>query len=237
MMTNSNRYILFYKPYGVVSAFTDRDGHTTLKSFIPLPNVYPVGRLDLDSEGLLFLCDDGPLAHRMTSPEYEHPKTYLVQVEGEVPEAKIAELEAGVEIKGKRTRRCKVLQIPEPELVDRGKPVTPHGPTTWLRIVLYEGRKRQIRHMTAAVGFPTLRILRVAIGPLSLSDLKPGEWRELTQKEIDLLRQSVKQKPASRGRTPEASPGNTGESQYQNAGRRSPARGNHPSDVNGPKRK
>ena len=187
-MNHTTRYILLNKPFDVVSAFTDSDGHATLKAYLDIPDVYPAGRLDLDSEGLLFLSNDGPLMHQLTDPRFEHTKTYFVQVEGEVDPAAVAKLEAGVIVKGEQTRRCSALVIPTPDFPERSKPVTPHGPTTWLRIVLKEGKKRQIRHMTAAVGFPTLRIIRVAIGPLGLGELQPGEWRELRPEEVALLK-------------------------------------------------
>jgi 23S rRNA pseudouridine2457 synthase len=188
MMNVNKRYILLNKPYGVVSSFTDSDGHTTLKDLVDVPDVYAAGRLDLDSEGLLFLSNDGPLMHALTDPRFEHTKTYFVQVEGVIGPEAVARLEAGVEVKGELTRRCQAMLIPEPELPARPKPVTPHAPTSWLRIVLKEGKKRQIRHMTAAVGFPTLRIFRVAIGPLGVGDLRVGEWRDLTPAEVTLLK-------------------------------------------------
>lgn len=187
-MNINKRYILLNKPYGVVSAFTDSDGHATLKDLVAVPEVYAAGRLDLDSEGLLFLSNDGPLMHALTDPRFEHTKTYFVQVEGLVGADIVARLESGVEVKGEMTRRCQVMLIPEPDLPARPKPVTPHGPTCWLRIVLREGKKRQIRHMTAAVGFPTLRIFRVAIGPIGIGDLQVGEWRELSASEVALLK-------------------------------------------------
>ena len=193
-MSEVYRYILLNKPYGVVTAFTDKEGHATLKALIDLPDVYPAGRLDLDSEGLLFLSNDGPLMHALTDPRYEHPKTYFVQVEGQVAPETLARLMSGVEVKGAMTRRCQALIIPEPDLPPRAKPVTPHGPTTWLRIVLREGKKRQIRHMTAAVGHPTLRLVRVAIGPLSLGSLQPGEWRELGGEEVRRLKEGLRRR-------------------------------------------
>ncbi len=188
-------YIAFYKPYGVLTAFTDDSEpaavaaeRETLKAYIDVPGVYPAGRLDLDSEGLLLLTSDGGLAHRLTDPRYNHPKTYFVQVEGEVTPETLAQLESGVEIKGYHTRRAQVMPITEPDLPPRRKPVTPHGATAWLRIVLREGKKRQIRHMTAAVGLPTLRLVRVAIGPIGLGDLQPGQWRHLTPAEVVALK-------------------------------------------------
>ncbi len=182
--------IAFYKPYGVLSAFTDMAGRPTLKDYIQVPDVYPVGRLDLDSEGLLLLSNDGDLIHRLTHPRHHVAKTYLVQVEGIITPEAVAALQRGVVIKGRRTRRCQVVVIPEPELPPREKPVTPHGPTSWLRIVLFEGMKRQIRHMTAAVGFPTLRLVRIAVGPINLEGLLPGQWRFLSPLEVARLQEA-----------------------------------------------
>ena len=187
-----NRILLFNKPYGVPSTFTDELGRETLKAYIPIEGVYAAGRLDLDSEGLLVLSDDGELIHRLTEPGHHLPKTYLVQVEGSVSADAIAQLQQGVDIQGYHTRRCRVLPVPEPSFPPRSKPITPHGPTSWLRIELEEGKKRQIRHMTASVGLPTLRLVRVAIGPLHLGDLKPGEWRELEPEEKIRLEKALK---------------------------------------------
>jgi 23S rRNA pseudouridine2457 synthase len=181
-------YVIFNKPYGVLSNFVDPEGRVTLSSFIQLPGIYAAGRLDYDSEGLLVLTDDGKLIHQLTDPEHHLPKTYLVQVEGTLTADAHYQLERGVVYQGKKTRPCQVIPIPDPNLPERSKPVTPHGVTARLRIVLREGRKRQIRHMTAAVGLPALRIYRIAIGNLTLGDLEPGEWRKLAPSEIELLR-------------------------------------------------
>lgn len=190
---NKNIYIKFNKPYGVLCAFTDPEGRPTLSDHIKLPDVYAAGRLDMDSEGLLFLTNDGQVNHRITAPRHHLPKTYLVQVEG-VPDGKaINQLKQGVMIKGDyRTKRCQVMVIPEPNLPERTKPVTPHGPTTWLRIVISEGKKRQVRQMTAAVGLPTLRLFRNAIGPIFVGNLQPGEWAYLTKGEEDRLKKALK---------------------------------------------
>lgn len=203
---NGYRYVIFYKPDGVLTAFTDLEGRETLKEYIPVPDIYPAGRLDLDSEGLLLLTDDGVLAHRVTDPRYDHPKTYLVQVEGIPQPGQLDRLESGVEIKGRRTRRCQAMVVEDPNLPPRRKPLTPHAETRWLRIVLREGMKRQVRHMTAAVGLPTLRLVRVAIGPLGLGELQPGDWRYLTPAEVKLLKEmtrtvstGVKKRPGSPG--------------------------------------
>ncbi|MGB3262350.1 MAG: pseudouridine synthase [Microcoleus sp.] len=184
------RYILFYKPYDVLTQFTDNSSETkrsTLKDYIPIPDVYAVGRLDRDSEGLLLLTDDGQMQHRLSDPKFAHPRTYLVQVE-RVPDAgAIALLQTGVTIQDYRTRSAKVqLLSAEPQLPPRQPPIRfrKNIPTAWLEMTLTEGRNRQVRRMTAAVGFPTLRLVRSAIGHLQLNDLKPGEWRELTQADL-----------------------------------------------------
>jgi 23S rRNA pseudouridine2457 synthase len=182
------RYLLFNKPYGVLSQFTDAAGRLTLKEYIDVPGVYAAGRLDYDSEGLLLLTDDGGLIRRLTDPRFHLPKTYLVQVEGLVTPEAIQKLETGLLIQGYHTRPCQAQAIPEPDLPPRPKPITPHAPTCWLRIVLHEGKKRQVRHMTAAVGLPTLRLVRLAIGPLELGSLQPGQWRALRGEEVTGLR-------------------------------------------------
>ena len=183
------RYILFNKPYGVLSQFTDEGtGHPTLKQYIEVPAVYAAGRLDRDSEGLLLLTDDGALIKKLTDPQHHIEKTYWVMVEGDPTQGKLIQLERGIQLKDYWTLPAKVRLIPDPGLPPRPKPVTPHGPTAWIEIKLREGKKRQIRHMTAAVGLFTLRLLRVAIGPIQLHDLKSGEWRELTPNEIKNLK-------------------------------------------------
>jgi 23S rRNA pseudouridine2457 synthase len=181
--------ILFHKPYGVLSQFTDEGtGHPTLKEFIPIPNVYAAGRLDRDSEGLLLLTDDGALIKRLTDPIQHMEKTYWVLVEGDPTPDKLTQIENGIQLKDYRTLPATARLIPAPSLPPRPKPVTPHGPTTWLELKLREGKKRQIRHMTAAVGLFTLRLVRIAIGPLTINGLQPGEWRALTVEEVARLR-------------------------------------------------
>jgi 23S rRNA pseudouridine2457 synthase len=181
--------IIFNKPYGVLSQFTDEGtGHPTLKDYIKVPGVYPAGRLDRDSEGLLLLTDNGPLIKRLTDPLHHVEKTYWVLIEGEPTEEALNRLRRGMQLKGYRTRTAKVRLIPDPGLPPRSKPVTPHGSATWLEIKLREGKKRQIRHMTATVHLFTLRLVRVAIGNIGLGDIKPGEWRELTEKELNSLK-------------------------------------------------
>jgi len=183
------RYILFNKPYGVLSQFTDEGtGHPTLKKYIGIPDVYAAGRLDRDSEGLLLLTDDGSLIKRLTDPKHHIEKTYWILIEGDPTPDKLIRLERGIQLKDYRTLPAKARLIPDPNLPPRPKPVTPHGPTFWLEIKLREGKKRQIRHMTAAVGIPTLRLVRVAIGEIKLNTLEYGTWRDLTQTEIKLLK-------------------------------------------------
>ena len=189
-LDNACHYLLLNKPYGVLCAFTDDEGRPTLAEYVPVPGVYAAGRLDLDSEGLVLLTDDGWLSHRLTHPRYRHTKTYLVQVEGQPGVEALQALRRGVVVKGRRTAKARVeLLDEEPDLPPRDVPIRYRKsvPTSWLRIVLTEGRKRQVRHMTAAVGHPTLRLVRVAIGPLEMGDLAPGEWRPLTPGELDAL--------------------------------------------------
>jgi 23S rRNA pseudouridine2457 synthase len=184
----NKQYLIFNKPYGVLSQFTDEGtGHPTLKKFIDVPEVYAAGRLDRDSEGLLLLTNDGQLIKQLTDPHQHSQKTYLVQVEGDPTPEKLKQLEAGVTIQGYRTLPCKIRTIPEPNLLPRDKPVTPHGPTSWIEIMLREGKKRQIRHMTALVGLFTLRIVRISIGSVKLGDLPVGGSRNLTPSEIKQL--------------------------------------------------
>jgi 23S rRNA pseudouridine2457 synthase len=205
------RYLMLNKPYDVQSQFSGDDPARTLKGYVPVPGVYPVGRLDMDSEGLLLLTDDGPLAHRLTDPRYDHAKTYWVQVERVPDEAALEHLRQGVVIQGERTRPAEVRLLEDaPELPERPVPVRfrKNVPTAWLEVRLREGRNRQIRRMTAAVGYPTLRIYRVALGPVSLGDLAPGSWRELRPDEVEALKQlsrNTAKQPESRG-TPQSAP-------------------------------
>lgn len=182
----SHRYLLFYKPYGVLSQFTDAEQRATLKDYIPVRGVYPVGRLDRDSEGLLLLTSNGPLQHRLSHPKFGHPRTYWVQVERIPDEDSLAQLRRGVVIRQYRTRPAEVQRLASPpDLPPREPPIRfrKQVPTAWLCMTLTEGKNRQVRRMTAAVGFPTLRLVRVAIGSLQLSELQPGQWRPLTASE------------------------------------------------------
>ena len=183
--------LLFNKPFNVLSAFTDPGGRATLADYVPAPGVYAAGRLDYDSEGLLLLTDDGALIHALTDPGHELAKVYYVQVEGLVTESAAAQLRQGVVLRGERTRPAEADVVADPGLPPRPVPVRAYHPTSWLRVALREGKKRQLRRMTAAVGFPTLRLVRWAIGPFTLDGLAPGEWRELTAAEAGRLRQSL----------------------------------------------
>jgi pseudouridine synthase len=182
--------LALFKPYGVLCRFTDRAGRPTLADYVDVPGVYPAGRLDKDSEGLLLLTDDGRLANLITHPRHKLPKVYLAQVENLPGAEALARLRTGVEIKGVKTRPAQAeLLAAEPALPPRPVPIRYRKsiPTAWLRITLNEGRNRQVRRMTAAVGHPTLRLVRVAVGPVELGALEPGEWRELTALEIGQL--------------------------------------------------
>ena len=175
------RLILLNKPYNVLCKFTDAAGRPTLADYIKIPGVYPTGRLDQDSEGLVLLTDDGGLQHRLSDPRHKLAKTYWVQVEGEPDAVALGRLCGGVLIEGRKTHPAKARRITEPALWPRDPPIRFRKsiPTAWLEIILTEGRNRQVRRMTAAVGHPTLRLIRYAVGPYTLSGLNPSEWREV----------------------------------------------------------
>ncbi|GAB3726836.1 rRNA large subunit pseudouridine synthase E [Hymenobacter agri] len=185
------RYILLNKPYEVLTHFTDEHGRATLKDFVPVPNVYPVGRLDFDSEGLLLLTDDKQLQHRLSDPKFKVPKTYWAQVEGTVSETALQQLRRGVQIKEGFTAPGQAAEMTEPaHLWPRHPPIRYRAsiPTSWLEIQISQGMNRQVRKMCAAVGLPCLRLVRAAIGPLGLGELQPGQWRDLTPDEVQALR-------------------------------------------------
>ena len=177
-----SKLILFNKPFGVLPQFTDRGSDTkraTLSDYIDLPGVYPAGRLDRDSEGLMMLTGDGKLQARIADPKYKMPKAYLVQVEGEVGDESLVMLRDGIELKDGKTRPAEVERIDEPDLWPRDPPIRVRMsvPDSWLKLTISEGRNRQVRRMTAAVGHPTLRLVRWSVGDWSLEGLQPGEWR------------------------------------------------------------
>jgi 23S rRNA pseudouridine2457 synthase len=190
------RYLLLNKPYEVLTQFTDEHGRATLKDFVSVPEVYPVGRLDFDSEGLLLLTDDKQLQHRLSDPRYKVPKTYWAQVEGQPTEEALAKLRQGVQIKESFTLPAEVRALDEADSADlwpRNPPIRYRAsiPTSWLEITISQGMNRQVRKMCAAVGLPCLRLVRVALGEVLLSPLAPGTWRELTTDEVATLRQTA----------------------------------------------
>ena len=177
-----SRLILFNKPYGVLCQFSDDgSGKPTLAQYVKVPGVYPAGRLDTDSEGLLLLTDDGKLQARIADPQFKLAKTYLVQVEGVPDAAALEALRRGVQLKDGLTRPAGAEAIPPPALRPRQPPIRVRAsiPDSWIKLTLREGKNRQVRRMTAAVGYPTLRLVRWGIGDWSVEGLEPGAWREV----------------------------------------------------------
>ncbi len=186
--------IRFWKPYGVLTQFTDPQGRPTLADYIRMPNVYAAGRLDMDSEGLLLLTDAARLKTRLTDPKFEHPRTYLVQVERIPDDDALRRLREGVVLKDGKTRPAEVELLENaPELPERPVPIRyrKNVMDCWIRLTITEGKNRQVRRMTAAVGHPTLRLVRWAIGPITLAGLQPGEWLKLNKNEMDQLWKSA----------------------------------------------
>lgn len=181
-MTTRSRLLLVNKPFRVLCQFSDAEGRATLADYVRVPGVYAAGRLDYDSEGLLLLTNDGALQHRIAEPRHALSKTYWVQVEGVVTADALARLRSGVRLADGVTKPARAEQIPEPAIWERTPPVRfrKRVPTSWLALTLTEGRNRQVRRMTAAVGLPTLRLIRVRVGDWELGDLQPGETRELS---------------------------------------------------------
>ena len=182
--TGPSRLLCFNKPYGVLSQFTPEGRWRGLKEYIDVPGVHAAGRLDADSEGLLLLTNDGPLQARIADPRFKMEKTYWVQVEGAPGEAALAQWRAGVDLNDGRTLPARARLLPEPpSLWERNPPIRVRQsiPTAWIELVIREGRNRQVRRMTAALGFPTLRLVRMAIGPYSLDGLEPGVWLDIAR--------------------------------------------------------
>ena len=191
-----NRYFIFHKPFNVLCQFSPEGEKITLSQFLSdIPkNIYPVGRLDFDSEGLLLLTNDKQLNHQLLDPKFKHPRNYLAQVEGEINEQAITQLENGVSINvnGKiySTQKARAIILRElPEIPERNPPIRfrKNIPTSWLSLTITEGKNRQVRKMTAAVGYPTLRLIRYSIGAVNLIGLQPGQYKELAESEISKL--------------------------------------------------
>ena len=196
------RLILLNKPYDVLCQFRDREGRRTLKELIDLPDVYPAGRLDRDSEGLLLLTDHGGMQHRIAEPRFKMPKRYWVQVEGIVSPSALEQLARGVRLNDGMTEPAQARHIREPQLWPRTPPIRERQaiPTSWLELTITEGRNRQVRRMTAAVGFPTLRLVRYAIGDWTIAGLAPGQWRDAPSNSFThLLAETPKRRPSRRG--------------------------------------
>lgn len=188
-----SRVLVFNKPYGVICQFTSEGGHRSIKDFVPVPSVYPAGRLDTDSEGLVILTDEGRLQAAVSNPRHKMSKSYWVQVEGEPSQEAMAKLRAGVTLNDGPTLPASARIIAEPEgLWARDPPIRMRFaiPTKWIELELTEGRNRQVRRMTAGVGLPTLRLIRHRVGPWSLEDLAPGKWRDVPVPTPESLRGS-----------------------------------------------
>lgn len=222
------RLILFNKPFGVLCQFSDQDGRPVLADFLSLPGVYPAGRLDHDSEGLLLLTDDGQLQTRIADPRWKLPKTYWAQVEGDITEEAMAQLRQGVVLNDGPTLPAQVERLAPPVLWERHPPIRHRAsiPTSWIALTLREGRNRQVRRMTAAAGYPTLRLVRAAIGPWSVDGLAPGEWKEVAIELSDLPKTvPAPRKPGAGSGTGRAPAGDKQAQDKDNRPRRAPLAG------------
>ncbi|GAA0685534.1 rRNA large subunit pseudouridine synthase E [Marinobacterium maritimum] len=198
-----SKILLFNKPFRVLTQFTDQEDRSTLADFIKVPGVYAAGRLDYDSEGLLILTDDGRVQHQLANPAFKMPKTYYAQVDGLISDEAIERLRRGVTLKDGPTRPAQAQRVSEPDwLWPRTPPVRyrKEQPTSWLQLTITEGRNRQVRRMTAEVGFPTLRLIRWSIGSWSLEQLPPGQWREETV-HLPKSKPALRSKPGERPRS------------------------------------
>ncbi|MCP8689203.1 pseudouridine synthase [Marinobacterium sedimentorum] len=221
-----SQLILFNKPFQVLTQFTDDQGRKTLADFIRQKDVYAAGRLDYDSEGLLLLTDDGALQHQLSHPRHKMEKTYLAQVEGDVSEAALAALRRGVELKDGMTAPARAVRVEDPKLWPRNPPIRQRAeiPTSWIELRITEGKNRQVRRMTAAVGFPTLRLIRTAIGRWSLDDLKPGQHRSIEAPQpVQGNRSTTGRAPGGDQRRPSQKPAN-GKNRGKTTPRKPPGR-------------
>lgn len=198
------KYIIINKPFEVLTQFTDEAGRATLKDYVPVPDIYPVGRLDYDSEGLVLLTDDKQLQHRLSDPKFKIVKTYLVQVDDVPSDEALTRLRLGVQVKGTKTAPAKVKLLEQaPQIWERSKPIRfrKEIPTSWMEVKISQGMNRQVRRMTAAVGYPTLRLIRPSIGPINLGELQPGEYRELSTEEVQELKSLISKAPKTSSAT------------------------------------
>ncbi|MBM6549576.1 pseudouridine synthase [Marinomonas ostreistagni] len=227
--------LILNKPFQVLSQFTTDSDKDTLASYVDIADIYPAGRLDYDSEGLLLLTDEGPLQHLIASPKFKLPKTYWVQVEGDIDAAAIEQMSQGVTLKDGPTRPAQCRKIAPPDIWERNPPIRERAniPTSWIELVISEGKNRQVRRMTAHVGYPTLRLIRAAIGPYTLENLSPGQYLiiqptpELTQQVQDFERDKASKTSTSNRRRSSSGRATTVSDGHRNSGptnRHQPAR-------------
>lgn len=220
--------LLLNKPFQVLSQFTSDGGKDTLARYVDIPAVYPAGRLDYDSEGLLLLTDQGPLQHLIASPKFKMPKTYWVQVEGDINGDAIKALQAGVELKDGMTKPAECRKIASPNIWERVPPIRERAniPTSWIELKITEGKNRQVRRMTAHVGFPTLRLIRAAIGPYSVENLTPGQYLiteptpELDEQVTQFEREKARKTPSPNRRSPSSRSTQSLSNGHRDSGRR-----------------